>query len=566
MTNPFTIGGVVLVLFLWTIGSGASLGVRTGRLVSALDGARSRVEEAEDERAFFDRFENSVGRVQEKDKRLGSAWSAFQKDAPAQRKPRSLPFLLSSRGVVRPSSPPSGRPRRALSLGDAEPLGRGGAAFQRLCGLAVALGEAGGIVGEGVSDAQRNASLHGLLDAASFKFITSLAGLFLSIAYALYQKKRLRRVDRALDGFNRALEHRAPPISAVALQQAANDIAERQATQFETFSNQLAVNIGAAFDAAFDQRLGEHIKPLTEAMQQLASGMASRTEDTMAENVDRFLAGLRGGASDRMNEVATSLAGLGQRLEGMQSSLGDAARHMAEAADQMARRMGEGAEFALGRITDQVGGLAESLRGRPSRRVRPGRTPGVSSPSGSSRPRSPSSSPPVQWARAWGDAEALERRMGEEAAASAARLSGQFETTPASCAPSPRRAGPAARRRSGRSRPASRRRRKGSRRVRPRWARCWPERRPIPAARSAGSAEEAVARIAVATEGMERALLRARRIPPDDGQRQHRAARRGRGRRGNLAGRADGSGQELAQASAPRRAASRWRLRAPPRR
>jgi hypothetical protein len=63
-----------------------------------------------------------------------------------------------------------------------------------------------------------------------------------------------------------------------------------------------------------------------------------------------------------MQEVAEKLGLLGSRLEGLQSGLGEAAVRMAQSADAMANRMGEGAEAALSKITNQIGGLATGLR------------------------------------------------------------------------------------------------------------------------------------------------------------------------------------------------------------
>jgi archaellum component FlaC len=97
-------------------------------------------------------------------------------------------------------------------------------------------------------------------------------------------------------------------------------------------------------------------------MQRLADGIGSRNEDALKAMLDTFVQRLQGGTGDRMENIAESLAGLSARLEGLQSGLGDAAVRMAQSADAMANRMGEGAEAALSRITNQIGGLAEGLK------------------------------------------------------------------------------------------------------------------------------------------------------------------------------------------------------------
>ena len=149
---------------------------------------------------------------------------------------------------------------------------------------------AGGIVAEGITQTQRNFALQGLLDTASFKFITSLVGLFLSIVYALFWRKVcLRRAERALTGFLSDLDILLPLRTTTAAQEETNELTQRQLTQLETFSNDLAVSIASALDGALDQRLGDHIGPLTRAMEQLAAGMTTQNQDAVGNMLDAFL-------------------------------------------------------------------------------------------------------------------------------------------------------------------------------------------------------------------------------------------------------------------------------------
>src|SRR5262249_48898744 len=146
---------------------------------------------------------------------------------------------------------------------------------------------------------------------ASFKFMTSLAGLGLSLAYAIYRKRRLRVIDKALDRFHEALERRVPLLTPADLQQTTNILLERQASYAETLATDLSLALQNAFDHAFDKRLGEHVGPLTDAMQRLASGMSSRNEETMEKMLNRFLDQLQSGAGHRMHDVAKGLETLG---------------------------------------------------------------------------------------------------------------------------------------------------------------------------------------------------------------------------------------------------------------
>lgn len=357
-----TVFGVGLVLVVWALVSGMSFSRGTNRLISALGDTKSLIEKTGSPTEFAQNYEAISPQIAANPV-LGSRWREYTESLVLPQE-GNRPIRATTRagtwfdtGLLRvPAIGVDARYHAALPN-----LLVGAGLLFTFLGLAAALGTAGGIIAGG-DQAGRNSALKVLLDTASFKFITSLIGLLLSILYALFRKGCLKRIERAIDGFLTVLETRVPLLTPAALQQEANELLKRHSTQLETFSTDLAVNLGSVFDNAFNERLGEHIAPLTSAMQRLAEGMGSRNEDALKAMLDAFVQKLQGGTGDRMQEVTESLAGLSARLEGLQTGLGDAAVRMTQAADAMANRMGEGAEAALSRITDQIGGLADGLR------------------------------------------------------------------------------------------------------------------------------------------------------------------------------------------------------------
>src|SRR5882757_4060304 len=357
-----TVFGVGIVLVVWAFVSGVSFYRGSNRLIGALGDAKSLIEKTGNPTEFAENYEAISPKIAANPV-LGSRWREYTEslvlpqegDRPIRATTRAGTWFDT--GLLRvPAIGVDARYHAALPN-----LLVGAGLLFTFLGLAAALGTAGGIISGG-DQAGRNNALKVLLDTASFKFITSLIGLLLSILYALFRKSCLKRTERAIDGFLTVLETRVPLLTPAALQQEANELLKRQSTQLETFSTDLAVNLGSVFDNAFNERLGEHIAPLTNAMQRLADGMGSRNEDALKAMLDTFVQKLQGGTGERMQDVAKSLEGLSSRLEGLQSGLGDAAVRMAQSADAMASRMGEGAEAALSRITDQIGGIADGLR------------------------------------------------------------------------------------------------------------------------------------------------------------------------------------------------------------
>lgn len=358
LADPSTILAVVVLLIVWAGCSAVSLYRRTEGLISVLGSARAAIEKPE----FFANFETTAEQFAALPL-LSGTWSAYYDtlivagDDAASRPVRSTlrPERVFDLGLLRTAGL---KPRYHAAMPGM--LVGAGLLFTFL-GLAVALAVAGDVVAGG-DTTQRQQGLHQLLNAASFKFVTSLTGLALSIAYTGFRNYRLRLVDQALDTFNGALERQIPLVTPALLQHGANETLRNQSAVFDTFGNQLAVSIGQAFDTAFDQRLGEHIGPLTDAIQSLANRTRADNQDAVRQMMQAIIDQLSGGTRDHLAGVTENLAALGTRLESLQGGLGEASVRMAQSAEAMAARMGEGAEAALTRITDQMGGFMETLR------------------------------------------------------------------------------------------------------------------------------------------------------------------------------------------------------------
>jgi hypothetical protein len=362
LADPRTIFATVGLLFIWAGLSASQLYRRTASLIAVLRRARSIVRAAGDPRAFCSGFEATARELATLGP-LSSAWSAYRDTLIIPGTEASSPLI---RSTLRPDSVFDLGLLRAVRLRPRYHAAMpgmlvGAGLLFTFFGLAVALLAAGDVVA-GADSTQRQYGLHQLLNAASFKFFTSLAGLFLSIVYTLARNSRMRAVELALDAFNADLEQRMPLATPALLQHEANDSLRKQSAALETFGTELAVNIGQALDAAFDQRLGEHIGPLREAIESLATRTSSQNEDAVRQMLQEFTDRLSGGTREHLAGVTENLAALGTRLEGLQSGLSDASARMARAAEEMAQRMGDGAEAALSKITGQMGGLLETLR------------------------------------------------------------------------------------------------------------------------------------------------------------------------------------------------------------
>lgn len=362
ISASWTIGIVVAALVTWAGLSAWRLRAGTRLVCETLEGAAARLAREVDAPRFTVNFEAASKALADMPL-LGHRWREYREALIVPSAPGRLVRATSRAegwfdiGSLYRVAGVDGRYHAALPN-----LLVGAGLLFTFLGLAVALSTAGGIVAEGATQEQRNAELRALLDAASFKFITSLVGLFLSIVYALFRKHSLARAEASLDRFIAILDARVPLLTPAALQQEANHLLEKQGTQLETFSTELALNIGNAFDRAFDQRLGEHIAPLSEAMQALAANMASRNEDAMQRMLAAFIDQLQSGAGDRMADVSKALSSLASRLEGLQRGMDDAAARISQATAEMTARMGQETAASSAKLTTQFEGMLTELR------------------------------------------------------------------------------------------------------------------------------------------------------------------------------------------------------------
>lgn len=393
--NWLVIGGLSVLLLLWAAYSSARLRIGVQRLCRALDRCTAHLAATPATAREFAASYESISTSLQNAPILGPAWRDWSAT------------LITPTGLGSPVRS-TNRPDNYFSLGLLRACGinpRLHAAMPNLLvgvgllltfvGLSIALSAAGNIVGAPSATStktvatpgstidssssmpggatpnviaapatmtERQDALKGLLDAASAKFVTSLVGLLCSLAYTSFRSHQLVRAERSLDRFLAALEERIPLATPASLQAEANALLEKSLTVQTQFATEVAVNIGGRLDSALDQRLGEHIGPLREAIEKLSEGIGTKSEDTLRILLEQFREMLQGSAQQHMEKLASALSDTSSAMEQIRGGLADAASKMAGAADQIAEQMGEKADEAMGRITLQMEGLVGELR------------------------------------------------------------------------------------------------------------------------------------------------------------------------------------------------------------
>jgi hypothetical protein len=360
--NWLVIGSLSIAILFWAMFSAVRLRVGVRRLRSVLDRSTARLSETPRQAHEFAAYYEAVAATLQDAQIVGPAW-------------RDWSATLITSGTPATPVRSTNRPDSYFSLGLLRSCGinpRLHAAMPNLLvgvgllltflGLALALSSAGSIADQTVSAADRQSGLKTLLDVASAKFVTSLVGLFCSLAYTTFRSQQLVNAERALDRFLAALEERIPLATPAGLQVEANSLLEKSLLVQSQFTNEVAVNIGGLLDSALDQRLGEHIGPLRDAIERLSEGIGTKSEDTLRTLLEQFREMLQGSAQQHMEKLATALADTSGAMEQIRSGLSEAAARMASAADQIAEQMGRKADQAMAGITLQMEGLVHELR------------------------------------------------------------------------------------------------------------------------------------------------------------------------------------------------------------
>jgi hypothetical protein len=205
---PYVFCGVILLAFLYAMLEGW---VRLNAVRVAVTRATGIIESTTNSEAFYEQFE-SLGDRFSKESLFTNPWVEFSKTV----------VLDSARLLVRITRRPQEffntsslvAPRINLRLYTAMPgylisLGL----FFTFIGLVAAIAIAANGLGQGVDITHTQQALVQLLDVASLKFISSVAGISLSIVLSFIQKAWLNRVNMQIHHFCSAMENRTQLIT-----------------------------------------------------------------------------------------------------------------------------------------------------------------------------------------------------------------------------------------------------------------------------------------------------------------------------------------------------------------
>ncbi|WP_128935497.1 anti-phage ZorAB system protein ZorA [Bradyrhizobium zhanjiangense] len=309
--------------------------------------ARRKVEKLKDQKEFeanYDALNQSLAI----DPLIGAAWFAYSKTQVSEKvNGRVIRFA-----TVRPQSFfNSGLAREhmfSLRLMPSIPgyfVGLG--LLLTFIGLVIALSKASH--GTGASANDMTQSLRELLNAATFKFSTSIAGLFSSIALSIFFRSYGILIDMGFDRFCRALEARTSAVSAQALAIKNLDLGQQQLLQLrEMNTDQYFRKLGEAIAPTIGTAVAQAVEPLSRTLEATATQMENATKTGTEGLLEQFSEVVQGSAGRELREISAALASSGEVIRAMQEKLastGDAfATKIESATDNFARLVADATE------------------------------------------------------------------------------------------------------------------------------------------------------------------------------------------------------------------------------
>ena len=266
-------------------------------------------------------------------------------------------------------------------------------------GLSAALIKVGGI--DGADSSAMKAAITGILGVSSAKFITSIAGLLAYIFFSLITRRYQASRQAASHALADAIQHLSVPLTPEILLYQQNETASRQLTRMERLTDDLAI----AIDRKLEQRLqilssdfGMHLgsiqqdlpgktsTPIVNAMKEIADQLGALqaklprdTHEPIVHAIDRMSQSVAaefskqvqqtaGGGIDtvitRFEGIASKLeelkGGLGNAGESFGKDIGEAAKILREAADNMGKGLDSRTD-GLSSTIGEFGGKLDSI-------------------------------------------------------------------------------------------------------------------------------------------------------------------------------------------------------------
>lgn len=236
-------------------------------------------------------------------------------------------------------------------------------------GLVLALYKAGAAASAGNAATMATEMGH-LLEIATFKFSTSIAGLLASILLSIIFRVFSILLEGAFDSFNAALEHSLKYHAPQSISLQIHDTLRDQLVQLKDITQgDFFARMGAEMAPRLQTAVAAAMAPVSEQIGQAVGSLTTNSQSGMEQLLRSFTEQLQHGAGTEMRELAGTLQQLQGVMQDMQGGLrgsgADFSARLSEAADnlnRMVERAGQTFEQSSGQSRDALAAVVDSLR------------------------------------------------------------------------------------------------------------------------------------------------------------------------------------------------------------
>lgn len=202
--------------------------------------------------------------------------------------------------------------------------------------LTVALTEATQALGPQSDTEETKKAISNLLTAAGGKFLTSLAGLFASLAWSVASKKKIKILSFACQKFLDELSKIVPVNGAEVLmlkqgETASDSLAlteelltevREQTGTFKRFETDLAVTLAGAINKSFTPQMELMTSKLVKAIDGLSEKLGTMNQEALQTMLEDFSVMLQKTTKTEMAQLQTTLADLTEKLKSVGGVIG----------------------------------------------------------------------------------------------------------------------------------------------------------------------------------------------------------------------------------------------------
>lgn len=232
-------------------------------------------------------------------------------------------------------------------------------------GIVLALYKAGSASSAGGVE-QMQVAMTELLQIASFKFATSIAGLGCSLVLSIFFKVYTIWLEASVHKFCEVVEARLKyvPPQSVAIEMA--EAAKEQRDQLkEINSDKFFAQMGRQLEPQIQSAFASAMAPINDSITGVLGKITENSQSGMNDMLAQFSTSVQGSAGTELRQLAETLGAMQATLADMQTGVRgsgeDFARRMSEAAENLNRLVGDAARTMDDGANRNREGLAEIL-------------------------------------------------------------------------------------------------------------------------------------------------------------------------------------------------------------